>query len=108
MREYIVYSNLLKENNFDEIACEVAGSWIILSYSFLFELVSGTIFFLICIGSILMKGCPAIGIACPVITSFCRKRCRGIPRGRFDHYSYEFDFDVDDQNDDHTFSQSPP
>ncbi len=98
LREYIVYGNLLQENNFDEIACEVAGSWIILSYSFLFEIVTGTIFFSICIMAIFMKACPAIGFLCPTFTSFCRKRMRGLPVHQYRQYEGEFDFDCDESS----------
>ena len=82
-REYILYSNELKEHNLDEITCEVAGSWIILSYSILFEVALGTVFFLICITFILVTGLPAIGIGCPVWTINMRKRMRGLPRNEF-------------------------
>lgn len=84
MREYAIYSKLLQENNFDETGCEVAGSWIVLSYCFFFQVALGSICVLMCTAALLAKGLPAIGIACPYYTSLCRKCIRGIPGNQFD------------------------
>ena len=95
IREYVKYNSSVEDNELDAIKCEIAGSWVIVSYCSLFQVMLGSLTVLLFVLSFLLKACHAIGFAFPMITTRFKKSWWGIPRD-FGHYANEFDFRCDE------------
>ena len=83
---YVSYIEALERNHIQKTDCEVASAWVILTYCSLFEVLPGTLCFLIICISCHCKVCYAAWFLCPVCHTSIKKRLKGYPQ-QFDHYS---------------------
>jgi len=79
----------------DGVNCEVPGMSIIMAYSSLVVLTTGTFCFLVYLAAFTYRIINIIFLQiCPLSVSNMRRSWSGIPNSDFSHYEKEFDFEV--------------
>jgi len=96
VRQYVLFSVMVENNNLDSVDCEVPSALFIVTYCSLFQIPLGSLVCIIYIFSFLIKFIYACFFLCPLITTKFKKIYWRIPRD-FTHYSNTFDFTCDDE-----------